>query len=135
VRDRWQAEYKGVLAGVIRSVEERTGERPKLTLDQRKLALDIVVPKFTLPARLEHFRPGQQTVRGREVTKAIGEVWEQTRAAHPELWTYEAWYAANMARTNTRELTHEDFAERMRRKRDGKFQNTEAPEAPGEEAE
>jgi hypothetical protein len=120
-----------VLAKALDEMERATGVRPQLTFDQVKMALDVIVPRFTTRARLEHF--GERRTQAKEGTQIIGRVWRRIRSEHPELWTYAAWYAANMRNADTRELSSGDFAERMRRKRDSRTNREETPEAPGEE--
>jgi len=123
-----------VLAQALDEMQRLIGVRPSCTLDQQKAALDIIVPKFTLKPRLEHFVAGGRHDERTEMLASIGRVWRKIRTEHPELWSYDAWYTAKMQTVDTRELSVDDFAERMRRKRDVRASEEEEAATPEEES-
>jgi hypothetical protein len=137
VRDQWNTEVQAALDEALNEMERAIGTRPSCKLDQQRAALDIILPRFTLAPRLEHFtrdagpRPGDQRSAAVQI---IRRVWKKIRAEHPDLWTYSQWYAVKMKSADSRELSEDDFAERMRRKRDARAQQEETPQATEEEA-
>ena len=150
MRDEWNREVQSVLAHVCNEIARVVGVAASYTLDQEKAHLDIVVPKFKMKARLEHFADNPKTALRQEASltaagkkraedkrsaavKLVAKVWEHQRDQHPTLWTYSGWYAQKMEDMDFRELSSDDFAERMRRKRNAPApkeapKTTEAPE-------
>ena len=154
MRDEWNKEVILVLAHVCREIARVVGSPASFTLDQSKAALDIIAPKFRLKARLEHFADNPKSALKHEgsltpagirraqdkrsaAVKLVAKVWEHQRDQHPDLWSYNRWYAQKMESVNFRELSSDDYAERMRRKRNARtnLEKEEAAETPEEEVD
>lgn len=115
-------------------------------LDPSALVNNRAVPKFITPQRLDSFSESPSVsmspsvahaarARRGQVMQDIGDHWRRCRDRCPELWNYATWALAEQDRQpDTRELSGEDFAARMRTRRDlHEQQETTAPDCGPDE--
>ena len=130
MRDQWEREVRKELQGIASAMSEALGVGVKFQLDERWLAADRAVPKFTVPSRLQDYLPSQSTSMSPSRTRRagqirigtiaqIGKLWREQRNEQPVLWSFVAWAQDQHERApDTRALSSSDFASRMRTKRE-----------------
>ncbi len=143
MHDAWNSEVQQALGSICDEIEQIIGVRPEVELDHSAFQRHVVKPKFAIPPRLEHFSKFKtasmssgEAVRARgrrnDAVQVVGEVWRRRKAEYPDLWSYTQWYAKHLANPDTRELSGDSYAERMRMKRRARLEKTEVATASQE---
>ncbi len=118
LRAKWQAEVQALIAKAQKAISEEVVG--KIDVDY-SLDVDRVEPNFKLHSTLDHHMPetiGRRRVEDKaRAVEVIKKIWGEYRRDFGRVLDFRLWLEDNTDES-TRDLSHDEFAERMRLKRE-----------------
>jgi hypothetical protein len=105
---------EGMLAAASSEMAKRIGARVDVSWDYD--AWGNVKPDFRAMTRIEHMHRSDNS--GPPYVDQIKELWEHACGENPDVVRFDNWITQQTKSTDTRPLTNDEFAERMRLKRE-----------------